>query len=140
MSQQNNELAWAVVIAAPFFMVAGWVSKALGAEFFISLQAVVFSFLAVGCVIGIRMLVAPIRWSVLSSFAAMAVWKIWWPVLDSMAGNGSGSHKKMSLDDPFYMAEIQQSFWWNEAWFKWSVEAFFFVVLAICIYQGVKRR
>lgn len=140
MSQQNDEWGWAVVIAAPFFVVAGWVSKTLGADFVVSLQAVFLSFLVVAGVIGFRMLVAPIRWSVLSSFAAMGVWKIWWPVLDSMAGGGSGIHKKMSTADPFYMAEMQQSFWWNEAWFKWSVEAFFFGVFAIFIYQGIKRR
>lgn len=140
MSQQNDEWGWAVVIAAPFFVVAGWVSKTLGADFFISLQAVFFSFLAVGGVVGIRLFIASIRWSVLSSFAAMGIWKIWWPVLDSMAGIGSSPHGRMSTADPFYMADMQQSFWWNEAWLKWSIEGFFFGIFVICIYQGVKRR
>lgn len=108
----DNGVATLILIGALGAIILVWLlSKFLGADFGITLQAIIASI--PGLLIGALLLF----WGRLDvgpwSFGQLALlWPAWWKVLDSIANNGSG------LQSEF----LSQTAWWTSGFFKWGVE------------------
>ena len=101
-----------VVIVVGLFMLGVWkLSTALGADFQITLDAVLRS-------IPVLLIAGAAIWflkpDILTSFAATAaaVWPVWWRVVDSIAAGGQNPDTAFMFEQP----------WWDSGWAKWGVE------------------
>jgi hypothetical protein len=105
----GTELAiWAVIVALA--LIAGWLAFTSGAEFTVSLWAVVSTFvLLVGA--GGFVWFSGAQWalSILTIVVAF-IWPLWWKFLASMA-NAEVTRYSL-IDDPWYVS----------GYFKWGIE------------------
>lgn len=118
-----------VVIVVGLFMLGVWkLSTALGADFQITLDAVLRS-------IPVLLIAGAAIWflkpDILTSFAATAaaIWPVWWRVVDSIAAGGQNPDTAFMLEQP----------WWDSGWAKWGVELAF-VGLAIWLFLRSRDR
>jgi hypothetical protein len=142
MSQQDE--SWIPVVigfVAFFFAVVAWkISTALGADWAVTFKALIWSVVYIVGVGGVLWWLLRPAIGVVVSGMLVAAWSNWWSVLESMAKNRSGGGGTILRDDPFYFADSQQSFWWNDAWFKWGIEVAFIIILGYFLYQKFNDR
>jgi hypothetical protein len=85
------------------------------------------------------LLFRPAIWVLVFGILA-AVWPNWFSVLESMAKNRASGGGSLLRDDPFYLADMQQSFWWNDSLFMNGVEVALMVSLGFFLYKKFNNR
>lgn len=114
-----------VVIVVGLFMLGVWkLSTALGADFQITLDAVIRS-------IPVVLIAGAAIWflkpDIFTSFAGTAagLWPVWWRVIDSIAAGGKNPDTAFMFEQP----------WWDTGWVKWGVE---FALLGLVVWLIVR--
>lgn len=126
-NQSNDALIALLLIPIGAFLLVAWkISSSLGADFQVTLGALLYSLVIVG-VIGAVWWFTRFYIGATVFAACSLVWPKWWTVLDSTAvvGNNFGGIQFEPLDAP----------WWTSGWFYWGVE----VALVACIFYFVYR-
>lgn len=142
MSQHDESWVPVVIgLVVVFFAVVAWkISTALGADWAVTFNALIWSVVyIVGVGGGLWWLFRPAIGVVVSGIL-VAVWPNWWPVLESMAKERSGGGGSLLREDPFYFADMQQYFWWNDAWLTKGIEVALVIILGYFLYQKFNDR
>lgn len=127
-NDDNSTLVIALLLVGAFLLFVLWISRGLGADFAITLEAVIQSilFTALAGVL-IYYLEPPIAPSLTGLLAAL--WPLWWKVLDSIAAGGESASKAY-----YYTPQIP---WWDTSWTKWTVEL---ILIGVTVLLYIRHR
>lgn len=126
MRQENPQGAFLLIVVGLALLAISKFSRSIGADFQVTLEAVVCSATVLGIAGGIWYFLR-LNLALLATGTAAGAWPCWWKVLDSIAHDGANPDK---LDFLFPVAV-----WWNTNWFLYGVEVCLVAAAAYMVFR-----